>query len=259
MGVQNRLTEFFTKKKGDVLTVFYTAGCPELQDTAQIAIELEKSGVDIIEIGFPYSDSLVDGPTIQKSNDLALSNGMNLDTYFKQLKQARAETSLPFVYMGCMNPLIQYGFDRFLDACVDSGIDGLIVPDLPPEEFEEKYRAMFESRQLSLIFLITARTPLERIAYYDSLSDGFLYAVSSEATTGGKLSAEAVNNEYFVRLKALETKNPVLIGFGISDAESYSAACQVSSGAVIGSAFMRALDEEGELAQRISQFVAQIR
>jgi tryptophan synthase alpha chain len=158
-----------------------------------------------------------------------------------------------------MNPLLQYGVEKFLDSCVDSGIDGLIIPDLPPDEFEERWSGLFEERSLSMIFLITSRTPLERIAHYDSLSQGFLYAVSSEATTGGTLSGEAAKQEYFQSLKTMRTANPILVGFGIADRESYQSACSVSSGAVIGSAFLRALEGEGDISSKVKQFVGTIR
>lgn len=256
---RERIEAVIERKGGRILSVFYTAGFPSLSDTVSIAVELQANGVDLIELGFPYSDSLVDGPTIQAANERALQNGMTLSKYFEQARQIREQTELPIVFMGCINPLLQFGVERFLDACVESGIDGLIIPDLPPEEYEREYRAEFERRDLAMVLLLTGRTSEERVRYYDQLSNGFLYAVSSESTTGNRLNMDQAREAYFTWLKELQLRNPVLIGFGISDARTFDDACRTAPGAVIGSAFLRALQENADLKTNIRNFVNGVR
>lgn len=255
MDVQNRLTALVARKKAGLLTIFLTAGYPEIESAVPVCEELERSGVDIIELGFPYSDSLVDGATIQMSNARALENGMTLERYFQMVAEIRAKLTIPLVFMGCLNPILQFGIDKFYSRCKQSGIDGLIVPDLPCAEYIALHQEAVEKNDLSVIFLVTARTSPERIREFDRLSNGFLYAVSSDATTGQVFEMDADKQGYFEKLRTLDLRNPVLVGFGIADACSFEAACQSSAGAIIGSAFIRALSEEGDPVRQSRAFV----
>ncbi|WP_285008783.1 tryptophan synthase subunit alpha [Pedobacter faecalis] len=237
----NRIKALFETKK-DILSIYYTAGYPGLGDTLTIAEELEKSGADLLEIGFPYSDPVADGPTIQASSKVALHNGMDLRRLFEQLKDLRQRVSIPVLLMGYVNPMLQYGVENFCASCKEVGVDGCIVPDLPMAEYEELYAPVFEKNDLCNIFLITPQTSEERIRKIDGLSKGFIYLLSSSATTGQNLEVSEATEAYFSRIKAMNLQNPLMIGFGISNKHTFAKACSYASGAIIGSAFVKALE-----------------
>lgn len=254
----NKLQELFNNKKSDILSIYFTAGYPKLETTGEIIKSLEKSGVDFIEVGMPFSDPMADGPTIQASSEKALSNGMNLDVYFEQLKSVKQEVSLPLIAMGYVNQMMRYGDDKFLQACVDGGISGLILPDLPLKVYEEQYKAKFEKYGLVNVFLVTPQTSDERIREIDEISNSFIYLVSSASTTGSKSDISNSQVEYFERVKNMNLKNPLVIGFGISNNETFSQACKYASGAIIGSAFVKAIYENTD-EQVISKFISEIK
>ena len=240
----NRINQVFNKKK-NLLSIYFTAGFPEKDDTLKIINELDKSKVDMIEIGLPFSDPLADGPTIQKSSEKALSNGMTTDLLFKQLKDLRKITNIPVVIMGYFNPILQYGVEKFCSNCKNVGVDGLIIPDLPVDIFKKNYKNIFENYRLNMMFLITPQTANERIYLIDELSKGFIYMVSSYSVTGAKDSFDEYQIEYFKRIKKMRLSNPLLIGFGISNSNTFKSACQNSDGAIIGSAYIKHLDNHG--------------
>ena len=255
---ENRLNQLFLKKNKEVLAVYFTAGFPELNDTLKICQALQEAGVDIIEIGMPFSDPLADGPTIQASNQRALANGMALKTLFSQLSSLRSSITIPVVLMGYLNPVIQFGFEEFLKQCSQTGIDGLILPDLPLKEFQAEYKLLFKEYQVNPIFLVTPDTSEERLRLIDSCSRGFVYAVSNTAVTGGVLQIDQQRREYFQRLQRANLVNPILVGFGISDRDSFNAACKYVNGAIVGSAFIRVLQESSDIEGDIARFVKQI-
>jgi len=240
----NRINKVFNKKK-NLLSIYFTAGFPDINDTLKIIEELDKSQVDMIEIGLPFSDPLADGPTIQKSSDKALSNGMTTNLLFDQLKGLRKISDIPVVIMGYFNPILQYGIEKFCSNCKDVGIDGLIIPDLPADIFKKNYKIIFEKYKLNMMFLITPQTSNKRINLIDDLSKGFIYMVSSYSVTGAKDSFDKYQIEYFKRIKKLNLSNPLLIGFGISNKKTFQAACQNSNGAIIGSAFIKYIENHG--------------
>ena len=240
----NRINKVFNKKK-NLLSIYFTAGFPDINDTLKIIKELDKSQVDMIEIGLPFSDPLADGPTIQKSSEKALSNGMTTNLLFDQLKDLRKISDIPGVIMGYFNPILQYGIEKFCSNCKDVGIDGLIIPDLPADIFKKNYKIVFEKYKLNMMFLITPQTSNERINLIDDLSKGFIYMVSSYSVTGAKDSFDKYQIEYFKRIKKLNLSNPLLIGFGISNKKTFQAACQNSNGAIIGSTFIKYIDNHG--------------
>lgn len=237
----NRLKELFDTKK-NILSIYYTAGYPSLGDTVAIAEALQESGADLLEIGFPYSDPVADGPVIQASSKQALDNGMDLKLLFEQLKELRSKVSIPVLLMGYVNPMLQFGIENFCKACAEVGVDGCIVPDLPMTEYEELYAPVFKEYGLSNIFLITPQTSPERIQKIDALSNGFIYLLSSSATTGQNLQVSDTTSAYFSRIADLKLKNPTMIGFGISSRETFDKACAYANGAIIGSAFVKSLD-----------------
>ena len=240
-----------------LLSIYFTAGFPNLNDTVSILKQLEEAGVDMIELGLPFSDPLADGPTIQESSTQALRNGMTTDTLFEQLKDVRKHVSVPLIVMGYFNPMMQYGVVRFCQKCHEVGIDGLIIPDLPVDVYHESYQDLFQQYGLLNMFLITPQTPDERIRFIDKISEGFIYMVSSAATTGAKSSFGDVQSEYFKRIGAMELNAKLLVGFGISNAETYKAATEHSKGAIIGSAFIKHLKANG--ADSVADFITQIR
>lgn len=254
----SRLENLFTNKGTGILNVYFTAGFPRLQSTMEIIHSLEKHGADIIEIGVPYSDPLADGPVIQESGSQAIANGMTLAVLFEQLKDLRKQVSIPVILMGYMNPVMQYGFEKFCHDAAAVGVDGFILPDLPMYEFDREYGAILEKYGLDLIFLVTPETSEERIRMIDSKSRGFLYAVSSSSTTG-KHKELAGQDTYFSRLKNMNLKNPVLIGFGIRDKESFDHACRFAPGAIIGTAFIQAIQQEQDLDAGVGRFIQSIR
>jgi tryptophan synthase alpha chain len=254
----NRLNALFNSKKENLLSIYYTAGYPELHTTVDIAEALEKSGVDFLEIGFPYSDPVADGPTIQNSSEQALQNGMNLHVLFEQLADLRKTVTIPILLMGYINPMVQYGIENFCKKAAEVGIDGIIVPDLPMYEYETLYAKYFKAHQLSNIFLVTPQTSEERIRKIDSLSNSFIYLLSSSSITGGNLQVSVNIEDYYKRIKAMELKNPAIIGFGISDNKSFTKACEYARGAIVGSAFVKHLATENYL-EHIPAFVKNIR
>ncbi len=256
--MRNRLNDLFSSGK-KVLSVYLTAGFPKLNDTTALCLALQDSGVDLIEIGFPFSDSLVDGPTIQQSNEVALKNGMSLELLFEQLKTIRQKVHIPLLLMGCINPVLQFGVERFAAQCEACGIDGLILPDLPPTEYVAQYRAIFERHKLHFILFVTPATTTERIRQIDELSSGFIYAVSSAAVTGGVLTIDTARQNYFQKLQELKLKSPILVGFGITDRTSFESAAHYTHGAIIGSAFIKAIEKAPDLNQAVRRFITSIR
>lgn len=251
----NRINQLFKKKNKNILSVFFTAGFPNLNDTVKIIQQLEKNGVDLIEIGMPFSDPTADGPTIQKSSEIALKNGMSLNLLFKQLRDIRKSVSIPLILMGYINPVLQFGMEKFCKQCLETGIDGAILPDLPLNEFETGYKPVFQKYNLYNILLITPQTAEERIRQIDDASAGFIYMVSSASTTGAGKKAGDFHQDYFERIQKMNLKNPRLIGFGISDRETFVNACDYAHGAIIGSAFIKALENKQSLENNIHRFV----
>lgn len=256
--MKNRIDALFAQKKENILTIYYTAGFPKKEDTTTILEALEQSGVDLVEIGMPFSDPLADGETIQKSSEIALKNGMTLQVLFEQLKEVRQKVRIPLVLMGYLNPVLQFGIENFCKKCAEVGIDGLILPDLPLDEYEAEYKDLFERYGLYVIFLITPQTSQERIRKIDTLSKGFIYAVSQASTTGTKLGISESQEAYFERIKAMQLQNPIQIGFGITDAESFRKACKYAQGAIIGSAFINYIQSQEDAAQAAADFVQKI-
>ena len=254
----NKLQELFKNKKNDILSIYFTAGYPKLETTGEIIKGLEKSGVDFIEVGMPFSDPMADGPTIQDSSEKALANGMNLDIYFNQLKSIKQDVSLPLITMGYVNQMMRYGDDKFLQACVDGGISGLILPDLPLKVYEEEYKSKFDKYGLVNIFLVTPQTSEERIREIDAISNSFIYLVSSASTTGTKSDINQSQVNYFKRVKGMNLKNPLVIGFGISNNETFTQACEYAYGAIIGSAFVKSISEKSDF-ETISKFITSVR
>jgi tryptophan synthase alpha chain len=255
----NRITTLFKSGKKDILSVYFTAGYPSLNDTFRTITELEKRGVDLIEIGIPFSDPIADGPVIQKSGTKALMNGMTLNLLFEQLKEIREYAKVPLVLMGYINPVIRMGMENFLEKASEIGIDGVIIPDLPPEEYIEKYASLFEKADIFNNFLITPQTPDERLKQIDNWSKGFLYMVSSASTTGSRDSFDPKQLEYFERVNNLHLKSPRLIGFGVSNRTTFEQACRFADGSIIGSAFIDAMGESGSLAVKVTGFLETIR
>jgi tryptophan synthase alpha chain len=252
----SRIQELFNKKKNNVLNVYCTAGYPQLQSTRRVLKALQDNGVDLVELGMPYSDPLADGPVIQASGAKALENGMSIAVLFEQLQGFRGEINLPVVLMGYMNPVLQYGFEKFCTDAKAVGVDGLILPDLPEHEFETIYGAIINKYGLDFIFLVTPETSEERVRKLDALSSGFLYAVSSSATTGKDKDFTAVET-YLKRLQDMNLKNPVMVGFGVKDKGSFQSASRFANGAIIGTAFIKALDmgTENDISERTKAFI----
>ena len=253
---QNRIDLKFKEDK-KLLSIYFSAGFPNLEDTVPILKNLQASGVDMVEIGLPFSDPLADGPTIQESSTKALQNGMTTQKLFDQLQGIRKHIDIPLVLMGYFNPMMQYGIEKFCEQCEAIGIDGLIIPDLPVDVYHEEYRSLFEKHGLYNMFLITPQTSDERIRYIDDVSNGFIYMVSSAAVTGAQSSFGATQAEYFKRVANMNLKTETIVGFGISNADTYQTATAHSRGAIIGSAFIKFLEKEG--VDNIKDFVAQIR
>ena len=251
----NRINQLFKNKK-DILSIYFTSGFPKLDDTLEIIKELDSSNVQMIEIGLPFSDPLADGPTIQKSSEIALKNGMTTDLLFKQLNGLRAITDIPVVIMGYFNPILQYGFEKFCRRCKNVGIDGLIVPDLPVEIYQKDYIKITEKFGLNMMFLITPQTSNERINKIDKFSNGFIYMVSSYSVTGARDSFDEYQIDYFNRIKKMKLSNPLLIGFGIGNNNTYKTACKYSSGAIIGSAFIKHIKKNG--IENTKDFISEI-
>jgi len=253
----SRIKELFDKKHNRILNVYFTAGYPSINSALEIMETLQSGGVDLIELGMPYSDPLADGPVIQQSSAVALNNGMMIATLFEQLSNFRERIQVPVILMGYMNPVLQYGFEKFCADASAAGIDGLILPDLPPYEFESIYQDVLRRYGLDFIFLVTPETSEERVKKIDALSSGFLYAVSSSSTTGTDQSRKDVA-DYLNKLKSMNLKNPILVGFGIKDKESFDAVCNYANGGIIGTAFIKAIGEPGSLKENVKGFLEKI-
>lgn len=238
----NRINQLFLRKPKDVCSIFVTAGFPELSSIVKTVLELERSGVDLIELGMPFSDPLADGETIQRSSNIALDNGMNLSLLFDQLKEIRLQSEIPIVLMGYANPVLKYGMEKFLKKCSEVGVDGLIIPDISLEEYELNFKELFESSGIPMIFLITPRTSEERIRQIDAITQSFIYFVSTASTTGNLhgYGDDDINN--FIRIKSLKLASPILMGFGIHNKETFQVACDHFNGGIIGSAFIKELE-----------------
>ncbi len=257
--MSNRIQKLFLRKKQDILSIYFTAGYPQLNDTISIIKELDKAGVDLIEIGFPFSDPLADGPVIQQSSMQAINNGMNLNLLFTQLKDIRTITQMPIILMGYLNPVLQYGEQSFIEKCNEIGVDGVIIPDMPLSYYQEVWKEKCKANNLSNILLITPETKETRIRDIDQQSDAFIYMVSSNSITGSNNTITDVTDSYFSRIKAMELKHPTIIGFGIHDNNSFANACAFSRGAIIGSAFIKHITTIGISPESIQQFVNNIR
>lgn len=242
----NRINQKLKEDK-KLLSIYFTAGYPNIDDTVSVIQNLEKSGVDMIEVGLPFSDPLADGPTIQASSTKALHNGMTSELLFDQLKDIRKSVSIPLIIMGYFNPMLQYGVESFCKKCQDVGIDGLIIPDLPVDVYNVQYKAIFESYGLINVFLITPQTTDERIHYIDSVSNGFIYMVSSASVTGSQSGFGNIQTDYFERIANMNLNNPQIVGFGISNNETFTQATQHAKGAIIGSAFIKHLTHNGTI------------
>lgn len=254
----SRLQALFQSKKEGVLNIYCTAGFPELESTHKVMHYLQKYGADLIELGMPYSDPLADGAVIQQSSLRALQNGMNLHKLLAQLGGFRKTIQIPVVLMGYLNPLLQYGFEAFCAKAADCGVDGLIIPDIPLAEFEREYGPVIKRYGLDFIFLVTPETSEERIRKIDELSSGFIYAVSSSSITGTEKNFNDVEL-YLERLKRLNLKNPVLVGFGIKDSDTFQAACRHANGAIIGSAYIKALEQGEDIEATTEKFIKAIK
>jgi len=252
----NRIDQKFQEDK-KLLSIYFSAGHPNLEDTVPILKKLQAAGVDMVEIGLPFSDPLADGPTIQESSTKALRNGMTTEKLFSQLENIREHIDIPLVLMGYFNPMMQYGIEKFCQRCEAIGIDGLIIPDLPVDVYHEEYKTLFDAHGLYNMFLITPQTPEERIRYIDEVSNGFIYMVSSASVTGAKNTFGQTQTDYFDRIAKMGLSTPTVVGFGISNAETYTAATTHSKGAIIGSAFIQFLENEG--VEKINQFISSIR
>lgn len=255
----NRITNLFETKKAGILSVYFTAGYPQLNDTATILRELEAKGVNMVEVGIPFSDPMADGPVIQEASTVALRNGMSQRLLFQQLKEIRQTVQIPIILMGYLNPIMQYGFEAFCQSCAEVGVDGMIIPDLPYADYIADYKAIADRYDLKMIMLITPETSEERIRLIDAHTSGFIYMVSSAATTGAQQSFNEQKQAYFRRINAMNLRNPRLVGFGISNKATFEAAAANSSGAIIGSKFVQLLKSEPTIAGAVDQLLAALK
>jgi tryptophan synthase alpha chain len=255
----NRINRLFQEKKKNILSVYFTAGYPSVDSTCEIIRELEAKGIDQIEIGIPFSDPMADGPVIQHSSTLALRNGMTLRRLFSQLEDIRRDVKIPLILMGYLNPVIQYGFEAFCRDCRRTGVDGMIIPDLPFRDYMEDYKLVAEKYGLKIIMLITPDTSEERIRFIDENTDGFIYMVSSASTTGAQQSFDEQKQAYFQRINALKLRNPRLIGFGISNKKTLDAAFDNASGGIVGSRFIQCLGEEKTVSGAVGKLLEGLR
>lgn len=240
------------------LNIYFTAGIPTLENTTEIIKLIQSSGADMVEIGMPYSDPVADGETIQKAHELALENGMTIAKLLEQLKSIKDEIKIPVILMGYINPVLSFGFENFCEKCAESGVSGLIIPDLPPIEFEKYYRRIVEKYGLTFTFLVTPETSDNRIKYLDDLSSGFLYAVSSSSTTGNE--KKSVNNQdYLQKLASLPLKNPLYIGFGIKNRKDFDEVTEKATGGIIGTAFVKILLEQENWKSEATDFIKSIK
>lgn len=257
--MKNRIVKLFEGKKEKILSIYFTAGFPKLNSTVELVGLLQNAGVDLIEIGMPFSDPLADGPVIQHSSEEALKNGMTIKILFEQLKDIRKVAQLPIILMGYINPVLQYGVENFCKKAAELGVDGVILPDLPLQEYLNEYKIIFQKYGLLNIFLITPQTSDHRIHLIDDASVGFIYLVSSSSTTGGTQSINADKENYFKRIKNMQLKNPLVVGFGISDRASFNKATAYANGAIIGSAFVKELEHAADLKTFVPHFVNRIK
>ena len=257
--VNNRINQLFKDKPGNILSVYFTAGYPRVEDTRPIIETLAANGVDLIEIGMPFSDPVADGPTIQASSQAALDNGMTIERLFSQIADIRNTVEAPLILMGYLNPIVQFGLPEFCHNARSAGIDGLIIPDLPMQEYLEQYKTLFDRHSLHNVFLISPQTAAERIRLIDENTDGFIYMVSSASITGAKSGISPEQVAYFERINNMNLKNPTLIGFGISNKATFEKACAYAQGAIIGSAFIKSLHAGKNLKESVAGFIDGIR
>lgn len=257
-GEVNKLDTLFAGKNKNLLNIYCTAGYPHKDSTATVILSLQEHGADMIEIGMPYSDPIADGPVIQNSNMVALQNGMNMQLLFEQLKNIKEQLTVPVILMGYLNPVLQYGIERFCFDAEDAGVSAIILPDLPMYEFEISYKRLFKKHNLHFVFLVTPETSKERIKKADDLGSGFLYAVSSSATTGNTADSSS-KKKYFKKLSGMKFKNPMMIGFGIHDKQGFEEACAHASGAIIGSAYIKTLAGTNDINPTTAAFIKAIK
>lgn len=249
----NRINQLFEQKKNNILSIYFTAGFPNANDTTAVIRELQTNGVDLIEVGIPFSDPMADGPTIQESGTIALRNGMTLPKLFEQLTDIRKDVNIPLIMMGYLNPIMQYGFENFCERCNKIGIDGVIIPDLPFDDYIKEYKPVADKYNIKVIMLITPETSEQRIRLIDEHTDGFIYMVSSASTTGAQKSFDDKKQDYFRRINSMGLRNPRLIGFGISNKATLDAAQANASGAIIGSKFITLLKDSGSVKEAVSE------
>lgn len=246
----NRINQLFKTKTNNILSLYFCAGSPTMDGTVSVLQTLEQRGIDMVEIGIPFSDPMADGPVIQTAATKALRNGMSLNLLFSQLKDVRKSVNIPLILMGYLNPVIQYGFENFCKKCVEVGVDGMILPDLPFKDYLEDYKPIADKYDLRIIMLITPETSEERIRFIDEHTDGFIYMVSSAATTGAQKTFDDQKQAYFNRVHAMNLRNPLMIGFGISNKQTLESAQANANGAIIGSKFVQLLDEANGDAEK---------
>ena len=251
----NRINHLFSSKEKDLLSIYFCAGHPTLEGTAEVIKTLEDNGVKMVEIGIPISDPMADGVVIQNAATQALRNGMSLKVLFEQLKDIRKTVTIPLVLMGYLNPIMQFGFEHFCKQCTECGVDGMIIPDLPFKDYQEHYRIIAERYNLRIIMLITPETSEERVREIDEHTDGFIYMVSSASTTGAQQDFDVQKRNYFKRIEEMKLRNPRMVGFGISNKATFKAACEHASGAIIGSRFVTLLEEEKDPQQAITSLL----
>lgn len=255
----DRIQKLFSEKEKEILSVYFTAGYPKKDSIAEVIKNLSDAGVDMIEIGIPFSDPMADGPVIQASSNIALNNGITQELIFEQLKEIRKVTNIPLILMSYLNTAMQFGFELYCQKAVEVGIDGLIIPDIPLEEYETNYKPIAEKYGLKFILLITPETSEERIRKIDTISSGFIYMVSSASTTGTQSSFNEQKIDYFKRIADMKLQNPTLVGFGISNKETFNSACSYSRGAIVGSAFIKALTSEPTIKQAVDLLIKQLK
>ena len=251
----NRINHLFSSKEKDLLSIYFCAGHPTLEGTAEVIKTLQDNGVKMVEIGIPFSDPMADGVVIQNAATQALRNGMSLKVLFEQLKDIRKTVTIPLVLMGYLNPIMQFGFEHFCKQCTECGVDGMIIPDLPFKDYQEHYRIIAERYNLRIIMLITPETSEERVREIDEHTDGFIYMVSSASTTGAQQDFDVQKRNYFKRIEEMKLRNPRMVGFGISNKATFKAACEHASGAIIGSRFVTLLEEEKYPQQAITSLL----
>lgn len=256
--MNNRIQNLFEAKKENILSIYFTAGYPSLNDTVSILKHLDDADVDLIEIGFPYSDPLADGPVIQESSGQAIENGMTLVVLFEQLQKLRSITQKPIILMGYLNVVLQYGEKEFIEKCAQVGIDGIIIPDMPLHYYVSNFKELCETNNVSNVLLVTPETSVDRIKQLDSYSSGFIYLVSSNSITGST-NAISFQTDYYKRIQDMNLQNPHLIGFGVHDKKSFETVCEFGSGAIIGSAFIKHLTAHGASKESVVSFVSSIR